>query len=1321
MLTTGELAKEAGVLGAAGIVQQTLFAQFKGYLTRLYGEISSIGQSLLDPFKRSLFDVFIIIRKTFRRISSDLITFAGKGKLLDTLVSAVDKLANFSVHLFRKFLPQADGFFGRINKVYTAMFRYTKRFLQVLQPLREGGKIVIDMFGKPLAEVFKGFGRNIKQLAELGAKNKDKFLSFGESLKNVIAAFFDMSAAFKEIFTEAIPIINKVLDAIALLMRGIADIFRMFSKAGPLAAFLPVFLTLAAALKGKRGGGGGGRGFFYGALGMTNGIPGGMSGATGGGKTSGVQLTRTLSNVSGSSSAGGGASAITAAAGSLQSAAASLTAAAGTIAASAGGSMASSRVRNAPVGAIVPGHGLGGRYRQTADGRFIDPRTNKPIPYSGSMRYDADRYFQHLNKDLPVTTKNVYDPQVHTPYTPYSALFRNLAQNKIGNTIVGPNQDPNYATYGINALGGMGMRSSGTPVTGFGLIPLLNNNRPQTAAGVTTAAQQAAAMQQLNAAGAARMSRFQAFQSHRRAGGGFFSGLFGMTGAAGPGGAGGPISNRYHNFLPNARTAGQTIKQYGRAIKYASAARAAKIKGGLSNTFMSMTGSSLMSGAYRQAILDQQAAHLQAGGDPKTFKARRGQATKAALKANMGVGTMMLGAGASYLSSKYGSPEAQGALQSGSALMTVSPLAGAAVMGLGTASSAQTTTGGVLSGALGGAAAGALIGSFIPGVGTALGALVGAGAGAIFGWIKSDRNKKKMRKEAQDQISKQNLIPIVSAMIEGQTSVANTLAKTTTERMKKLASSGAAAQNAELDRLLKEGVISKEQRERAFADPNARKDLFAGLAKDAVQQQRVATLATGRMDEQIRKLQQATGLTKEEIISLSHKMGFNLVDDTKTLKEAMEGLGKSFKKTAKELDNAVKDAVLNALDRLEKFKTQSELGEAVDAAQNAFNASPNMDAIKSVISEMTLFLQAKYPDNQFKVIGSLFEMFDPKSPNYVLGNPKILGDGFSKLSPEKQKEMLETIQNEFLNPAIVSVAGVGTTQIGGKLAEANLFSDEKGMAALDTKIQEILKSGDQNRIDKLQAYLKYGNFAGMTAVAAQSKLEDVLGLPQGSLNFRLTEGTDKQLTLSTDDRQLMTEIINAAATGFNTKPAWWDNDTPDWWARGLQIKGDKIVPVHPSAEGNDTRTPRRGVFGDTVASKRLKSTLGAHASINGRLTGKRTITSSLRSTYLGSPSSDHAAGAAYDLTGQNLGQYAKMVRNGGGFAEFHGVNANRHLHVVPRVGDTSTTKDKNGYSTAHAPSVTINVYPSHGMDIDALVAKMMRMQQKAMRDINERM
>jgi hypothetical protein len=46
-------------------------------------------------------------------------------------------------------------------------------------------------------------------------------------------------------------------------------------------------------------------------------------------------------------------------------------------------------------------------------------------------------------------------------------------------------------------------------------------------------------------------------------------------------------------------------------------------------------------------------------------------------------------------------------------------------------------------------------------------------------------------------------------------------------------------------------------------------------------------------------------------------------------------------------------------------------------------------------------------------------------------------------------------------------------------------------------------------------------------------------------------------------------------------------------------------------------------------------------------------------------------GRAYDLTGQNLGQYARLVHDNGGFAEFHGSNANRHLHVVPGIGDTA--------------------------------------------------
>ncbi|MFZ9813865.1 MAG: hypothetical protein ACO3EO_01130, partial [Candidatus Kapaibacteriota bacterium] len=331
MLTQGELAKEAGVVGAAGIVQQTLFAQFKGYLTRLYGEIASIGQTLLEPFKKTLFSVFSIIRRTIRRIATDLIDF-GRGSMLDTLVSAVDKLANFSVHLFRKFLPQADGFFGRINKIYTAMYRYTRRFLDVIRPLREGGRVIIDTFGKPIAEIFKGFGRNIKNLADLGTQNRDKFVSFGDALKNVVAAFFEMSSAFKELFTDAIPIINQILGAISLLMKGLANVFSMFSKMGPLAAFLPVFMTLALAMKGRRGRRSGGSMVAGMLMGNTPGIPGmmgknGMAGAIASAAAPLSSAATTLTSAAGTVAAtaaplNGAAGSLTAAAGSLASAAA---------------------------------------------------------------------------------------------------------------------------------------------------------------------------------------------------------------------------------------------------------------------------------------------------------------------------------------------------------------------------------------------------------------------------------------------------------------------------------------------------------------------------------------------------------------------------------------------------------------------------------------------------------------------------------------------------------------------------------------------------------------------------------------------------------------------------------------------------------------------------------------------------------------------------------------------------------------------------------------------------------------------------------------
>jgi hypothetical protein len=129
---------------------------------------------------------------------------------------------------------------------------------------------------------------------------------------------------------------------------------------------------------------------------------------------------------------------------------------------------------------------------------------------------------------------------------------------------------------------------------------------------------------------------------------------------------------------------------------------------------------------------------------------------------------------------------------------------------------------------------------------------------------------------------------------------------------------------------------------------------------------------------------------------------------------------------------------------------------------------------------------------------------------------------------------------------------------------------------------------------------------------------------------------------------------------------------PEWWSKSAMAE----------IMGKDTTTPR----GDTTSS-RLSQTMARHASMDSQLTGKRSVTSAYRTVGLGSINSDHVTGRAYDLVGQNLGAYSRLVHENGGFAEFHGTQANRHLHVVPaRAGDTSSPMAPMGMSTMTAGS-----------------------------------
>jgi hypothetical protein len=154
-------------------------------------------------------------------------------------------------------------------------------------------------------------------------------------------------------------------------------------------------------------------------------------------------------------------------------------------------------------------------------------------------------------------------------------------------------------------------------------------------------------------------------------------------------------------------------------------------------------------------------------------------------------------------------------------------------------------------------------------------------------------------------------------------------------------------------------------------------------------------------------------------------------------------------------------------------------------------------------------------------------------------------------------------------------------------------------------------------------------------------------------------------------------------------------NTPAAMAEAMRTAGADVAAMIRSAMTggkpilvDDPSTPLidESKGGDTTTS-RFARTMSSHASLNSMIPGKRTVTSGLRNTMLGSMGSDHATGAAYDLVGDNLVSYANNVKTAGGFAEFHGDTADRHLHVVPPVGDTSSPQ-----SVGYASSGSTNNY-----------------------------
>jgi hypothetical protein len=468
----------------------------------------------------------------------------------------------------------------------------------------------------------------------------------------------------------------------------------------------------------------------------------------------------------------------------------------------------------------------------------------------------------------------------------------------------------------------------------------------------------------------------------------------------------------------------------------------------------------------------------------------------------------------------------------------------------------------------------------------------------------------------------------------------------------------------------------------------------------------------GEMDkvylERVDLLSEMSGKSGAEIEVLAQKMGVNLYDATVEFTDVAVQLGLSLKRTAGEMKAAMQNALLDATTIFDLEIKSKKAIEVID--QKARTIKDQFDsgvlgeeAKMEYVSAMTGDMLAFYKGDAVKSYYAMTEAFGTGGIQYGAG--KALEGMEAALSPFFKQLFAEQQKKLFTESGVEIQAMLNNTDL--MMSDKNI---QKFIKGLDPKKQQEVLGQIQDgtfgevalRMGGTQKYLESLGATGITAIP------EAVDRMTGDM-----DAVAESLGVSSQNFKTAVEsFISFGATIFSPgtqAPTWWTNPPP--WMK----------------PGGDTGSPRGSRIGDTTSS-RLEQTMGRHAAMNSQLSGTRQITSAYRNYALGSPSSDHVMGRAYDLVGQNLGAYSKLVHANGGFAEFHGNNANRHLHVVPgpgAMGDTSVPsfgRMPTGTSSPGGSSVTnnITVNGAPGQSPEAIAAVVIQKIEARERNMRER-
>lgn len=556
-----------------------------------------------------------------------------------------------------------------------------------------------------------------------------------------------------------------------------------------------------------------------------------------------------------------------------------------------------------------------------------------------------------------------------------------------------------------------------------------------------------------------------------------------------------------------------------------------------------------------------------------------------------------------------------------------------------------------------GAATGTAIGTGIGllgfGAGAAPGAAAGFGIGGVVGGIAG--GLKFLGNKTSDFIS-------------GDSADDKRNRKTRQDAIKNIFAAGGMSQQ-QFDRL------TGKQKKRFQRDEEVDDDLQAAFLDKFLKKSEAMAAASGTaadtVDARLKFMEQMTGKSTMELVKLAQTMGVNLADNTADFNEQLTKLGLTVVKTAGQINQAITELAMNNFNRAFESTIKQEnapliLDEAIknfrqDFDQRGAGASVTAEDAQTVFTTYLEQLTNAYGGDSLKAFfelerqigtagGLAFREINPATgKRNPLGG---LGGGFhSGMAGQAVEEAMGSSRKDLFSAMM--------PQLGAVLAASGKTFGAGGLEAVKTKLGTL-------SLDEQEAFLTAvrDNNLGADPV----KFLESFGMSGASFQLETISQTSKAFALAADNAEKEKVLLEAEREVIEGMAKFFgpSSENPEWWSkdalRDLFIEAGIIKEESP-----DTSTPRGGRFGDTTGS-RLSRTLARHSAINDMVSGRRSITSAFRTHNLGSINSDHVTGRAYDLVGNQLGMYKTIVEKQGGFAEFHGGSANRHLHVVPGPG-----------------------------------------------------